>query len=529
MPAKRKRKARADETPEEREAREAAERVQAEEAVRRKQDALRAELLARAAEDAAAGTALQVDDAWRHAARRAKLSEVRADAAHAEQWFERQLSRSDAALQAAQAESEQLEEMFREAFRAHSAALEALEAIHARALDAARRDFDAELAEMRAEAAAERASAAEAQRRTETELTQVIEAMEAEWRAKHAEARREFAAAMQDSKERSAEELQRVREQLDARIEASQAAFDRARREYQRDVGPLLASFGRAYEVDQQNQRTLRGNERRLARLQEAIAEWRSKLAASSAAFEREQQRLSDDRAMVAEHFSRLKQRMGRFREIQRQRLVDMSATSNAALKALDEKLALAEKVLRAAALNERLQTEEEAVLGFQTLDEAVPLPGSEFGAIDDDLAAVAEEEEERRQRLARPAPEFSSYAMTRDGAVADEVRLMESFFRVYNRAQADVEDLEREAQELRRENADLEEVLQRCQRGEGPVVDGADPSTLDSLLVINEREPPRIRVVEGGLAQAAATAAEPVRVVSIQQQSSPAAVPLRR
>jgi DNA repair exonuclease SbcCD ATPase subunit len=279
----------------------------------------------------------------------------------------------------------------------------------------------------------------------------------------------------------------------------------------------LLADFGRAYEVDQQNVRTLKGNERRLARLQEAIAAWRAKLAAASAEFEREQQRLKDEREMVAEHFHRLKSRMARLREIQRQRLLDMTKASTDAIKALDAKLETAEKILRSSALNERLLTEEETVLGFKTLDEAVPVPGSQLpDEAESAIAAAATATTPRR------APEYSTYAMAKSGDVVDEAGLLENFFKRYNRALADTEALEREAEQLRKENEDLAAILNECEAGE-TLTDGASAAALGTLLVVNQRMAPRISIVAASSADQAAGGSRVVLMESTAATTSTA------
>jgi hypothetical protein len=56
---------------------------------------------------------------------------------------------------------------------------------------------------------------------------------------------------------------------------------------------------------------------------------------------------------------------MNTFRDRERQRLTELTITSNGVLKALRSKVATAEKIIKLAEMNRKLETEEEKVTPF--------------------------------------------------------------------------------------------------------------------------------------------------------------------
>eukprot|EP00727_Mastigamoeba_balamuthi_P011269 m51a1_g6765 hypothetical protein (529) ;mRNA; r:99994-101816 len=502
MPGQRRRRRVANETDEERAQRLEAEAMREEETRKRKEEQMRAALHARREEDAAFSklNSTQLDEAWRKVLRRAKLAELRSDVDVLSQTFDHEIDRKDAYISQLERDLDDMEEQYQMALRTHIANLERLEEIHEVAQKGRERTFHDAVDHLRAEYGGERREVVESQKSRESELRAVIRAMEEDFKQKEVSGRQHFASTLQEQKERSTDDIGAVRESLDLKIDALQGSFEAANKEYQREIGPVLEEFKKAHDQDQQKEKEIAAAERKLVRLQESLTAWRVKLGTSVREHEEAQTRLREEKEIAAAHYAQLKMRMARVRDMQRERLLELTRLANAATKGLEERLSLAERVLRASEVADKLKTEQERVLPFQTLNQAVPLPPSEASAkVAAEVAAeVAKAESEQEQIIAPPPREdelYSCKGVDKEGRRVDETQCLENFFKLYNRALLDTETLQRDQESLVKENIDLRAIIREYEEGR-TIIDNTP--ALGTLMIINERVPPRIRVVEG-------------------------------
>jgi predicted nuclease with TOPRIM domain len=81
---------------------------------------------------------------------------------------------------------------------------------------------------------------------------------------------------------------------------------------------------------------------------------------------------LREEKEAIQSHFQSLKYRMNEFREEEHAKLTEMTVLSNGSIKNLESKVEKAEKILKLAEMNRKLETEREKVLPFyeeSTLD----------------------------------------------------------------------------------------------------------------------------------------------------------------
>jgi hypothetical protein len=70
---------------------------------------------------------------------------------------------------------------------------------------------------------------------------------------------------------------------------------------------------------------------------------------------------------MLSAHFQSLKKRLLTVREAEKQRLKELSVRSGNVIKTLEERVALAEKIIKTTELNASLETESEKVREYYT------------------------------------------------------------------------------------------------------------------------------------------------------------------
>jgi chromosome segregation ATPase len=74
---------------------------------------------------------------------------------------------------------------------------------------------------------------------------------------------------------------------------------------------------------------------------------------------------LREEKEAIQSHFQSLKHRMNDFREEEHSKLTQMTVLSNGCIKNLGSKVERAEKILKLAEMNRKLETEREKVLPF--------------------------------------------------------------------------------------------------------------------------------------------------------------------
>lgn len=217
---------------------------------------------------------------------------------------------------------------------------------------------------------------------------------------------------------------------------------------------------------DQQSAKTIETQMRRLQRLQDSLAHWKTKLASNQRKCEERNRALKQEKDAIYKHFQELKSRMQKFREREARRLQELTINSQAAIKALADKLSKAERILKLAELTRKLETEREKVLPF--------------------YESSVEEEEKAAADTADICKSLQTSAAGKDGQSVEEWDYLNSFFKRYNKVLLDVHAIERERDRLGNENSDLRSILKQYLDGisvNEDVINAPNP-----LLVINHK-----------------------------------------
>merc|ERR1712093_22359 len=104
---------------------------------------------------------------------------------------------------------------------------------------------------------------------------------------------------------------------------------------------------------------------RQVERMQLQITHWKLKIQQNRQECEERNAQLRTEKDHIAKHFQELKAKMNGFRTEERKRLTDLTQNARSCIKSLNDKLGVAENILKTAELCRKYETEREKVLPF--------------------------------------------------------------------------------------------------------------------------------------------------------------------
>jgi hypothetical protein len=476
------------ESDQERQLRYEIERMKEEEAARAKEAKRREELKAAMEQEEKYSklNRLKILNQWRKLMRLVKVEDLRKEIEVVSQNHEREVDRKDAIIQVLDRDLEDSEEQYQTALRAHLVAVDRLIDLHQSKLAGAELDFEKDLQELNDEFGAERHEINASHARHKKEMLDIMATMEAEFNEQESEARQEFGSMREEIKTRNQEDYNVLRFTLEGFIEELERHFDSAHANYMHTTEQRTQDFKNLTIKDQRSARTIETQMRRLQRLQDSVAHWKTKLATNAKKCEERNKAMKTEKDAIFGHFQELKGRMNKFREREAQRLQELTINSNAAIKRLDSRRQKAETIIKLAEQTRRYETEREKVLPFYE------------SSVDEEEKAATEAAEVRKA--------LQSSAAGKNGQAIEEWNYLDSFFKRYNKVLLDVMGIEKERERLRNENGDLRSILKQYLDGisvNEDVINNPNP-----LLVVNHKtnivmqpmhaRPPPATIVEG-------------------------------
>lgn len=486
-------KAKGNETDGERQMRLELERLREEEARRAKETLRKRMLKERMAQEEKYSriNRLKILNQWRKLMRLVKVEDLRKEIEIISQNHEREVDRKDAIIQMLDGDLEDAEEQYQTSLRSHLIVVDRLIDLHRAKLRGVEAEFERELREIADEFGAERAEMDRMHGTHVTEMKDVLAVMEKEFQEEELDARQEFEGAREEIKNKNSEEYNVLRFTLEGLIEELERHFDSAHANYIATTEQRTLDFKNLTLKDQQSAKTIETQMRRLQRLQDLTAHWKSKIGTNAAECEERNRALREEKEAIARHFQELKARMNRFREAEGRRLMDLTIHSQAASKTLKEKLDRAERILKLGEVTRKLETEREKVLPF--------------------YESSVEEEARAASGAAEMVKSLQASASAKDGAAVEEWDYLSNFFKRFNKVLLDATAIERERDRLSGENGDLRSILKQYLDGisvNEDVLNGPNP-----LLVINNRS----SIVAPGRLPVATTIIEANHVINLQ------------
>mmetsp|Transcript_9321 Transcript_9321/g.22055 ORF Transcript_9321/g.22055 Transcript_9321/m.22055 type:complete len:504 (+) Transcript_9321:62-1573(+) len=470
MPKKGKiKKTKIQETPEQKALREATEKLKAEADRRKKEDDMRKRLTENMAEESkfAKLNLAKIQNQWRKLMRLAKVESLRKDLEIMSQNHEREVDMKDAIIQMLDRDLDEAEEQYQMALRSHLQNVDALIDLYNSKVRQLESEFEDEIRQMQDDFQTERTEIVTKHAAAKGELADIIDLVEQQFKESEADAKQEFDSQCEELKNKNLEDRNVLKLMLEAFIETLENHFANAAETYDQTTRQRTQQFRQLTTKDRQSAQSIEGQLKKLQRLQDTLAHWRTKIASNVKECEERNRLMRDERDQISRHFQELKTRMNKMRDEQRARLMELSIHSRRCIKALEGQKQRAESILRYAELNRKLETDREKVLPFHPL------------SIGEDDATIPEE-------LLTDATALSSYAIGPDGKPVEEWNYLDIFFKRYNKVLLDKMAIAKEKQRMGQENVDLRSILKQYLDGisvNADVMGDANP-----LFVLNNR-----------------------------------------
>ena len=244
--------------------------------------------------------------------------------------------------------------------------------------------------------------------------------------------------------------------QTDQVINASKTKYE----EYKKKTESKMHQFNLMLAKHQKRQKAMKLNEEQIIKNAAEIAHWRRKIKSNERESKESNDRLRQEKENLSLHFRELKDIMAKFRRNESAKLAEISVAFEDINNDLNNKLKLAEKILKFAEMNRELETEKEQV---------IPFPSS-----------VVETDPEIQRQMRQFKLQLKG-----DSKFVNESDLFDKFYRRYNKVLLDKLSLQREKAELLDRNQKLKTMMKRYISGMAVTKDWNDkPNT---LFIVNQ------------------------------------------
>lgn len=478
--------------------------------------------------------AVKIHNQWRKLMRMTKVDELRREIEVLSQNHEREVDRKDSILQMVDRDLEDAEEQYQLAHRSHLQILDSLYDLQYMRLRSLGGLFQSFLTQLEHEYDAERTEINNAHARHKKDFATLMAAMEAEFAEADAEANQDFESQREELKNRNQEDYNVLKISLESQIDDLEQHFEKAHQLYLSSTDARTQQFQKLTQDDASAARVIERRMRRLVRLQDALAHWRTKITTSCREWEERNSSLRGEKDAMGRHYQRLRLLLNRYRNREYDRLKLLSTVSGTAIGDLEEKVGLAENIFKLADLCRKLETEPEKVLPFHASAGAALDDGARreaTAAADAEAARLKAEVLEAELSEIKggdadddaEAQQLRISAMGTDdaGGPVEEWNYLDRFFVRFNRALLDGQSASNERERMSTENMDLRAILKQYLDGisvnEDVINNPANP-----LLIVNNK---LLVGTRAAAASASAMAAPPPKEVVVNAAGGGASV----
>ncbi|KAJ3177286.1 Dynein regulatory complex subunit 2 [Geranomyces variabilis] len=403
---------------------------------------------------------LKIQNRWREIMKAGKARELLQQIEILKQVHERHLDRKSAGVENLARDVDEAESQYSTALQAHCMNIDTLIDLQASRLQTLQNQFESDLGILETEFNTERMKVQTAHAKERADILGIMGRMEQDFQDAEADARHEYSSLRDDVKNKNLEEKHALRIQLEGTVEDLWRQFQAALNQYNASTEERKKQFEELKSKDSKNAKEIEQQMRKLVKLQETIAHIKSRLSSNSKEYEERNRALRQEKDAIQSHFQSLKRRMNTFRDRERRKLTELTIVSNKAIKDLKAKVGKAEKIIRMAEMNRKLETEEEKVLPFY----------KESPTEQKDVQLATQELIESATSVPLPK-EFAA---------------MEQFHKRYNKVSLDRLALEKQRAKLQEENLHLRGILKQYLDGisvNEVILDSPNP-----LVVVNGR-----------------------------------------
>jgi len=417
-------------------------------------------------EDNSRINSLKINAKWREIMKIEKSKQLQLQLQILQQTHLRHLDRKNGAISDLDKNVSEAEAQYANALKSHMINADTLVDLQESRLFTLRSNFTADLDSLESEFENERARLLTQHAREMADILSIMGRMEHDFTEIEADAKHEYSSLKDDVKNKNLEEKHALRIQLESTVEDLWRQFQTALSQYNLSTEERKKQFEELKSKDQKNAKEIESQMKRLVKLQENIAHLKAKLANNAKDYEERNRALREEKEAIQTHFQAMKRRMNTFREEERRKLTELTVSSAKVLGKLDEKVWQAERIIKLAEMNAKLETEEERCLPFYVpIDVVVNLNGDQ---------TLSSNEIQQQGTLNNTAIQN----------LPREFAPMEQFSKRYNKVLLDRMALEQQRSQLREENVHLRSILK--QYLDGLTVNEEVLGQLNPLIVVN-------------------------------------------
>ncbi|XP_035243005.1 dynein regulatory complex subunit 2 [Anguilla anguilla] len=383
----------------------------------------------------------KLTERWRAVFRQTRAQELRRDIEVLSQTFERVLDRKESVIKCLLGDLTESKQQSDLALRSYLQNVDLLLDLEGSRLAFHNQDFGTKLDELKAEFNTEREQILTRHEQDCVYLQDVRFGLEQHYAALGREARQEFQNTRDDIKNRSMEEKNALRVQLEGEVEEMWRQLQEATRSYREATEEHRAACEALRARDQLSSREIQAQMKRLQKMQESCVALRARMSATQREGEAAARDLRAVREKVTDRRRELKTQMGSVHAQHRSALSRLTLHSSNAAKKLQGVIAKGEKLIRQAGVCRKLETERERVQPFYR------------------CSLSAEEQRLVRENQLEPAVTELAQAM-------QDYAGLEGMWQRWGRVELDRLCLQREKAALAQENLRLRALLRQYLNG---------------------------------------------------------------
>ncbi|KAJ4458057.1 putative flagellar associated protein [Paratrimastix pyriformis] len=399
---------------------------------------------------------------WRAKLRATKAKELSQEIDILAQTHSRQVDRRDAVVEMLDRDLDEVENQYQMALRSHIKNVDNLIEIQNQRLQMLEEELEDDMDQLEKEFSTERTEIIEQHRVKKEELQKIKRAIEEQYLAQCTREREAWAKELSDLSQKLDGDRSTLKTRLQEDLGYWTDRMGKLHHDYTMNTSALFDNFSKDSLNEQKSAKDIKKYLLQIRLNQEKLNALKTKILNNKREFEERKASLTEEKEAVTRHYEDLKRRMLRFRSAEHDRLKELTISSREVIKELNDKLAMASRILKAGELNRKLETEREKVLPFfPTASE------------DPDI------QQEIQQRLQQVAVELGE-----DPHERPEWNLLTNFYKRFNKVMLDKVAMQREFERLQKENQDLRTILKRYL--DGISVNEAVMTQSNPLMIVN-------------------------------------------
>ncbi|ORX84252.1 hypothetical protein BCR32DRAFT_132774 [Anaeromyces robustus] len=316
----------------------------------------------------------------------------------------------------------------------------------------------------------------------------IINRMEQEFLEEEADSKHEHQSIRDDIRNKNLEEKHALRIQLESVIEDLWKKFHDVLDQYNANTEIWKKDFEELKIKDRDHSKEIELQMKKLTKLQDMIIKLKTKYSNNHKEYNQKNQFLKKDKELIQSHFQELKRKLNRYRENEKEKLITLTTMSNKTVKNLKEKVNMAEKILRLAEMNRKMEMEEEKINPFQAntfeIDPSIEIEIEEYKNQLKNETKAALMEDDQNQEISNNDNEKENECTVYDEE--KDFSYMELFYKKFNKVLLDKILMKNKKDYLNEENARLKAILKQYLDGisvNAEILEQANP-----LLVVNGR-----------------------------------------